>query len=329
VNLVEELKVLRGLKSRSIRASQYVADQLFAASAGAEWQSPPRHVCNRIVQNFGIAGASTGELGGDAIVQLTGLGGVTFIGPSSEEIWNCSRARISFLREMAESSEILGSLTLSDAHFALMHNLIVRYSTEFSAYPFHPSRTLNVVSGDTFLDIGAFRGYVSVKASLKVGVEGQVYALEPMSDNFAYLQAHCELNNLGNVECLQSAVSIEAGSDVHFYATKNQANACISDHLDGSHQKLTVGNLSTRSLAERVLSGAPRRLFASITTNGTEMVLARSLAECFVDGNLEYMELIIPIIYTQAEVPAFLSSMGSLGTDARIDYPWLTLIYRR
>ncbi len=329
MNYVEEYKVLRGLKSRLIRASQYAADQVFAASAGAEWQSPPKYVCNRIAHDLGIDGASTGELGGESVAQLTTRGGIVFVGPTLEAKWNCSRARINLLRKTIESSELLQSLTLSDAHLALMHNLIVRYATEFSAYPYHPCRTLNVVSGDTFLDIGAFRGYVSVKASLKVGTEGLVYALEPMSENFAYVQAHCDLNNLRNVECLQSAVSTEGGSDVHFYATKNQANACVLDHLEGSHQELTVGNLSTQALAEKVLSRNPRRVIASITTNGTEMSLARSLAKCFVDGKPDYMELIIPIIYTQAEVPAFLASMDSLSTDARIDYPWLTLIYRR
>jgi FkbM family methyltransferase len=329
VKYVEDSKVLGGLKSRFIRACQYTADQIFAASAGAEWQSPPKYVCNRIACNLGIVSASTGELGGDPIVQLTTRGDVTFVGPSSEEKWNCSRARINFLRASMETPELLQSLSLSDAHFALLHNLIVRYATEFSAYPFHPCRTLNVVSGDTFLDIGAFRGYVSVKASLKVGMEGLVYAIEPMSENFAYVQAHRELNNLRNVECLQSAVSIEHGSDVQFYATENQANACVLDHLDGSHRELTVENLSAQSLAEKVLGRAPRRVIASITTNGTEMNLARSLAECFVEGKIGYLELTIPIIYTHAEVPAFLTSMGSLSTDSRLDYPWLTLIYRR
>jgi FkbM family methyltransferase len=107
----------------------------------------------------------------------------------------------------------------------------VRYVTEFSTNPYQFCRTQNLGSGDTCLDIGAFRGYVSLKASLKVGARGSVYAIEPIRENLEFMQKHTELNELENMVSLKRAVSNETSSDVQFYATENQASACCKTNL--------------------------------------------------------------------------------------------------
>jgi FkbM family methyltransferase len=329
VSNVEELMVLGGLKTRFINASQQVADQIFAALAGADWRSPPRYACAQITSQLGIGSASIGELGGIPVVFLSTYSGVKFVGPNVEEKWNCSPRRIRFQQELMKKSGLLQSLELTDGLYALLHNIIVRYVTEFSAYPYQTCRTQNLGSGDTFLDIGAFRGYVSLKASLKVGASGYVYAIEPINENFEFVQEHAALNKLENMVCLKCAVSNETAPDVQFYATENQANACVQDHLGGSHRQTTVENLSTQLLVDKVMSRSPRRVIGSVTTNGTEMGIVQALAKHFVSSKIDYLELTIPIIYTQAEVPSFVSSMGDLVSNSKLDYPWLTLTYRR
>jgi hypothetical protein len=92
---------------------------------------------------------------------------------------------------------------------------------------------------------------------------------------------------------------------------------------------MTVQNISMRSLVDKVMSRSPHRNLGSITTNGTEMSLMKARAEHFVSSKIDYLELTIPVIYTRAEVPAFVSSIVDLISNSRLEYPWLTLTYRR
>ena len=58
--------------------------------------------------------------------------------------------------------------------------------TEFSAYPYQAFRTYNLLPGDIFFDVGAFRGYVTLKAAQKIGENGFVYAVEPINENIDF-----------------------------------------------------------------------------------------------------------------------------------------------
>ena len=80
--------------------------------------------------------------------------------------------------------------------------------TEFSSPPYQAYRTCNLQSGDIFFDIGAFRGYVTMKASQKIGEEGFVYAIEPINENIEFIKAHIKYNNLTNIKMIEGAVSI-------------------------------------------------------------------------------------------------------------------------
>lgn len=65
------------------------------------------------------------------------------------------------------------------------------------------------VEGDMVLDIGAYVGMFTVKASLVVGERGQVIAIEPSQLNLKYL--HQNIGGLGNVRVVPMAVSSYAG----------------------------------------------------------------------------------------------------------------------
>jgi FkbM family methyltransferase len=65
--------------------------------------------------------------------------------------------------------------------------------------------------GDIFVDIGANVGSVAVTASVAVGPEGRVFALEPHPRTFGYLLRTVEVNNCGNTSCHNVAAGDRTG----------------------------------------------------------------------------------------------------------------------
>lgn len=65
--------------------------------------------------------------------------------------------------------------------------------------------------GAVVYDIGANVGYFSLLATVLVGLEGRVYAFEPLPRNIEFLHKHIRLNKLNNVEVIEAAVSDHEG----------------------------------------------------------------------------------------------------------------------
>jgi FkbM family methyltransferase len=65
--------------------------------------------------------------------------------------------------------------------------------------------------GSIFYDIGANAGFYSLLAASLVS-PGKVYAFEPLPRNVSYLRRHLELNEIGNVDVLDLAVSDRTGT---------------------------------------------------------------------------------------------------------------------
>ena len=311
------------LKSRAVSVARRLGDQLFDTLGGAEWNAIPSCALRRLTLQLGLREASQKTLpDGTAVAVLTTIDGLEFIGPESPENWNCSAADVRRLRGQLNSSVELRSLELTDPHVALLNNVLLRYVTEFSAYPFQAFRTQGLRAGDTFLDIGAFRGYVTLKAAGRVGSSGTVYAVEPMSDNFRFVTAHVDANSLSNVKAYCAAMTDSDADDIDFFTTQNQGNAAIRDHLDGGSTRETVRNLSAASMIEDILRLSPQRVVASVTTNGTEMELATALAQG-LSGKIAYVEICIPVIYTSGKISEFLDNLAAFKPRAIVEYPWL------
>src|ERR1700732_1822669 len=65
--------------------------------------------------------------------------------------------------------------------------------------------------GDYCIDIGAHLGYFTVELSRLTGINGHVYAIEPMSKFFNTLKAIVENKRLENVTLYQYAMGGESG----------------------------------------------------------------------------------------------------------------------
>lgn len=66
--------------------------------------------------------------------------------------------------------------------------------------------------GDTFIDVGANIGLMSVLAATCVGPQGQVYAFEPEPDTFSLLQRNIGLNELTNVVMTNKGLGSQTGA---------------------------------------------------------------------------------------------------------------------
>lgn len=83
--------------------------------------------------------------------------------------------------------------------------------------------------GDTFIDVGANFGLVTLRAAALVGPSGRVVAFEPNPDVFKRLAWHAEANGLRNVICEPVALGRVPGTATLRLASPNTGAASIAD----------------------------------------------------------------------------------------------------
>jgi len=66
--------------------------------------------------------------------------------------------------------------------------------------------------GDTYIDIGANVGSLTLAASMKVGPQGRVFAIEACPRTVRYLRQNIEINRAQNITLIHAAVGKEAGN---------------------------------------------------------------------------------------------------------------------
>jgi len=68
--------------------------------------------------------------------------------------------------------------------------------------------------GDTFVDVGANIGMLTLYAAAVVGAEGCVLAFEPNPEAFIHAQMHVQMNGLGNVTLFRQALSSDKSTSI-------------------------------------------------------------------------------------------------------------------
>jgi FkbM family methyltransferase len=87
--------------------------------------------------------------------------------------------------------------------------------------------------GDVVFDLGANVGFYTLLASQLVGPAGTVCSFEPLPKNLRYLRKHLELNRVGNVQVLDTAVGNQNGT-VYFQVHSDPSMGMISDQMTAS-----------------------------------------------------------------------------------------------
>jgi FkbM family methyltransferase len=95
-----------------------------------------------------------------------------------------------------------------------------------------------ITPGASVYDVGANVGIYTLLASLKAGVDGRVYAFEPLARNLRYLHRHVAVNERKNCLIMEVAVSDTEGMQRFSAATWEQSMARLS--RDGELEIPTV-----------------------------------------------------------------------------------------
>lgn len=311
---------MKRISRRSAVLAQKAADYLYSVHGKNAWALPPPYVFRSLSAHLGMEAAGHVERGDRLMARLVCRDGTVFLGPVEQSGWCCPPSTIRFIRGLP------GLAQLEAEHIALIYNVVARYAVELSAYPFRGIRTTSLRAGDVFLDIGAFRGYVSLKASRIVGDKGLVIAVEPIAENMAYVTEHGRENECSALCAIEGAVTNSTEEIISFFRGKNQANSYIAAHLEHDVETTTVSNITIDEIVSQINSHHSERVIASITTNGTEMGLAISLFERLRESK-KYFEITIPILYTSSGVSALAAEIASRGGAVIVEHPWMKLIY--
>lgn len=101
----------------------------------------------------------------------------------------------------------------------------------------YPPKYLKLPSGGVVIDIGASIGDSVVYIDyLNKGQNYRGYAFEPFTDNFSLLQTNCRLNNVGNFQLIQAAISDHDGT-VRLDTSGNVDEIKISTSSQGTSVK--------------------------------------------------------------------------------------------
>lgn len=104
--------------------------------------------------------------------------------------------------------------------------------------------------GDTFIDVGANSGYVSLMVCKKIGPEGRIVAIEPSSRDYKRLVENIQINNLEPViKSLQVAVGDRLGVKTMLVASEERSNSNTLGNRFAFHgiekEKTEVVNVTT------------------------------------------------------------------------------------
>ena len=127
-------------------------------------------------------------------------------------------------------------------------------------------------NGDTFVDVGANIGIITLTAAVKVGSAGKVYSIEPHPTIFLNLNGNIELNNLNNIHTFSTALGNKKG-EVNF--TNNRSDSlnsvlensggitvpiCKLDDLPINESSIELMKIDVEGYEKFVLLGALKKL---------------------------------------------------------------------
>jgi FkbM family methyltransferase len=140
--------------------------------------------------------------------------------------------------------------------------------------------------GDTFFDVGAHQGWMSMDACYRVGAKGKVVAFEPSPPLVECLEYNKKANRLRQMEIVAKAVADSGGRKVPLYVVnrgESYLNSLV-DHRTGPIQtgETTTIEAETVSLDEFCEKTKLRPDLAKIDVEGAELLVlwgARRLLE--------------------------------------------------
>jgi FkbM family methyltransferase len=220
------------------------------------------------------------------------------------------------LRERPRELTVLlpGGLTVQGSSA----DLVLRYTHVFGVW--EPALTAllegTLATGDTFIDIGANRGYYSSLALRAVGPEGEVVAVEPMPELTGALRRwSADPATGGRLRVIQKAVSDRAGTAVfHLPPDSNLGLGTLTPKACLSGPSCDVETVSLDGLVAAEQIDCNRIGAIKIDVEGGEMAVirgARGTLSSLRDGAVVIVEIATPEVQ-QSLVP-IMTELGYIG----------------
>jgi len=137
-------------------------------------------------------------------------------------------------------------------------------------------------TGDTFVDVGANIGMLTLSAARTVGPSGTVLAFEPNPESRKRLVAHVAMNDLGHVKVMDHALSFERGTSTLTMPTASSGRSTLRDSQGQAVQSYEVSTALLDDFADaieqdgRTMIKVDTEGFELNVLKGAESVLSRS-----------------------------------------------------
>jgi FkbM family methyltransferase len=135
--------------------------------------------------------------------------------------------------------------------------------------------------GDSFLDIGANIGLVSISVVDRVGPGGRVHAFEPLPQCVELLKKSIADNGLTNVEVHDFALSDRDGTQELGVSLDNIGASSLAPRPRHFDRKVTVRTIETGKALSQVVARDNRPYVVKIDVEGYEPVILERAAELF------------------------------------------------
>lgn len=165
-----------------------------------------------------------------------------------------------------------------------------------------------VKEGDTFIDVGANIGMITLLASKQVGESGRVFAFEPNPGAYRKLKDSIELNYIVNVDAIQAGLSDTESTGILSVVGTHDGVGSLATPEARYEESVTQRHEIVTKIGDRMLQNlSPQKnLFIKIDVEGYEVKVLKGLAETI--GKYR------PEILTEIE-PAHLERAGSNAAE--------------
>ena len=250
----------------------------------------------------------------------------TYVGPllNSEATLDLSPVAAARLKRVFEKLNLLNMHKLE--YVALINNIILRSYKEFMPSKSIAMRTCDLSERSVFIDIGCFRGYLSLKAARLVGNSGKVISIDANNTSIEIVKKHIELNNLKNCDAIHAAF-VTSNFNKEYIAFQDAGdastdNSVISKYIPEQSNKIKVKAINIKDIINMIPTNLVNsNLVFSITTNGTEIEILDDILSN-VSGKIT---CIIPSLHIFDEMLPGLENIKSKFPNVIMhhEFPWV------
>ena len=158
-------------------------------------------------------------------------------------------------------------------------------------------------SGDIAIDVGANVGYFSLLLAQKAGLEGHVYAFEPVPSLQAEIDQNIKLNKLSNITVIQAAATDQDGELTIYEGPSDHRGISSLRPLNNASQLLNIRGMRL----DNHLLNLPSLRLIKIDVEGAEQLALSGMTELIV----KFHPYII-LEFTDAYLSSFGASTASL-----------------